>query len=44
MATIASSQAGDWSSTSTWSGGVIPTNADTVNISHNVLHQIHIFL
>jgi len=36
MATITSGAAGPWSSPSTWTGGVVPGSADTVNINHVV--------
>jgi hypothetical protein len=31
-----SSQAGNWSSTSTWTGGIVPSSGSEVYISHNV--------
>lgn len=36
MAAIASVQAGDWNTASTWSSGTIPTAMDTVTITHAV--------
>lgn len=36
MAAIASVQAGDWNTASTWDSGTIPTGADTVTITHAV--------
>ena len=35
-ATIESAQGGDWSATSTWVGGTVPGNFDTVVIRHEV--------
>ena len=40
MATVNSSQAGNWNSTSTWGGAAIPTAGDTVNITHVVTYNI----
>lgn len=36
MAAIASVQAGDWNTASTWDSGTVPTAADTVTITHAV--------
>jgi hypothetical protein len=37
MAAIITAQAGNWSSASTWTGGIIPGNGDTVILNHNVI-------
>ena len=36
MATITTAQDGKWGESSTWTGGVVPTEADTAIISHTV--------
>ena len=36
MATITSAQSGDWNTASTWTGGVVPTSEDDVQIGHAV--------
>jgi len=36
MAAIVTAQAGVWSATTTWEGGIIPSEGDTVTIGHNV--------
>src|SRR5262245_28024622 len=36
MSAITTAQAGDWSATGTWTGGVIPGNGDTVTLNHAV--------
>ena len=36
MATIATAQAGDWHTASTWTGGAVPTDGDTAVLNHAV--------
>ena len=40
MSTIKTAQAGKWNDTSTWQGGVVPTNTDDVEISHHVIVNV----
>jgi hypothetical protein len=41
MATITSAQAGNWSATTTWTGGILPVAADQVEISHTVVMDLN---
>ena len=41
MALISTAQAGNWSNTSTWSGGVVPGDGDTVEINHAVTVDVN---
>jgi hypothetical protein len=42
MAAIASAQAGNWSSASTWTGGVVPGDGDTVTLNHDVTVDVNV--
>lgn len=42
MATITSAQSGNWSATSTWVGGVVPTSVDDVNVNHTIAADVDI--
>jgi hypothetical protein len=41
MAAYATSQAGLWSSSSTWGGAGVPSNTDTVTITHAVIYDVN---
>ena len=36
MSTITTAQDGDWNTAATWTGGVVPTSSDTVQIKHAI--------
>lgn len=42
MATITSAQAGNWSATSTWVGGIVPVSGDTIVLLHVVTLNVDI--
>jgi len=41
MAAIASAQAGNWSNTATWTGGVVPGDGDTATVAHAITVDVN---